>query len=67
MLHWILKLLTNTFIMNLKLGEDTDGALRTMGIGESLYTGISWLYSNCVTYYGHMGNSQIQLAALGSI
>jgi hypothetical protein len=53
--------------MNLRPGEDTDGTLRTMGIGESLYTWISWIHFDCSAYYGYLGNSQIQLAALGSV
>jgi len=53
--------------MNSKLGGVTDGTLCTMGIGESLYTWISWLYFDCAAYYGYMGNPQIQLAALGTV
>ena len=53
--------------MNLKLGEDTDGTLCAMGIGESLYSWISWIYFDCVADYGYMGNTQIRMAALGSV
>jgi hypothetical protein len=53
--------------MNLKLGEDINGTFRTVGIGESLYTRISWIYFDCAAYYGYMGNTQIRVAALGTV
>jgi hypothetical protein len=60
--YWI-----NISIMSLRLGEVTDGTFCTMGFGEPLYTWIFWIHFDCAAYYGHMGNPQIQLAALGSI
>jgi hypothetical protein len=53
--------------MSLRPGEDTDGTFRTMGFGESLHSWISWIYFDCAADYGYLGNSQIQLAALGSV
>jgi hypothetical protein len=56
--------------MSLKLGGDIDGifvTLFTLDIGKSSYTWFPWISLDCSTYYGHLGNPQIQLAALGSI
>ena len=53
--------------MSLRPGGDIDGTLCTMGIGEPLYTWISWLYSDCVADYGYLGNSQVRMGTLGTI
>ena len=44
----------------------TNGTLCKVGIGKSIHSWYNELSSDCSTYHGYLGNSQVSVGTLGT-